>query len=131
MTINKKYLTYFIIIFILESFIAIFVKDNFIRPYLGDVLVIILIYCFINIFLKIEIKLLPLYIFIFAVIIELLQYINILKLLNLDNILILKIIIGSTFDIKDIICYFVGMIILFLWQKISSRQKLATYFLHY
>ena len=113
MTINKKYLTYFIIIFILESFIAIFVKDNFIRPYLGDVLVIILIYCFINIFLKIEIKLLPLYIFIFAVIIELLQYINILKLLNLDNILILKIIIGSTFDIKDIICYFVGMIILF------------------
>lgn len=115
--INKKFLVYFIILFLLETFIAIFIHDNIIRPYIGDILVIILIYCFILIFTKKKIKLLPLYLFIFSIIIELLQYINILKRLRLEKHLILRILIGTTFDIKDIICYGIGMIVIFLWQK--------------
>ena len=122
--INKKYLFCFIILFLIESLIAIFIHDNFIRPYLGDLLVIILIYCFISIFLKIEIKLLPLYIFIFAVIVEGLQYIHILERLKLNHIPILKIVLGSTFDIKDILCYFIGMVILFLWQKRTTHESI-------
>ncbi|NLM48329.1 MAG: DUF2809 domain-containing protein [Epulopiscium sp.] len=124
MEINKKYLFCFIILFLIESLIAIFIHDNFIRPYLGDLLVIILIYCFISIFLKKKIKLLLLYIFIFAVIVEGLQYIHILERLKLNHIPILKIVLGSTFDIKDILCYFIGMVILFLWQKRTSHESI-------
>ena len=122
--INKKYLFCFIILFLIESLIAIFIHDNFIRPYLGDLLVIILTYCFISIFLKKKIKLLLLYIFIFAVIVEGLQYIHILERLKLNHIPILKIVLGSTFDIKDILCYFIGMVILFLWQKRTSHESI-------
>ena len=34
----------FIGLFIVETLIALFVRDAFIRPYMGDVLVVILIY---------------------------------------------------------------------------------------
>ena len=32
-------------LFVVETLIALFVRDAFIRPYMGDVLVVILIYC--------------------------------------------------------------------------------------
>ena len=41
----------FIGLFIVETLIALFVRDAFIRPYMGDILVVILIYCFVRIFI--------------------------------------------------------------------------------
>ncbi len=48
MKINKRYLSAFFILLTIEVFIALFVHDNFIRPYIGDVLVVIVIYTFIR-----------------------------------------------------------------------------------
>lgn len=52
LTVNKNYLYFTVLLFIVETLIAIYVHDQFIRPYLGDVLVVILIYCFVRSFLK-------------------------------------------------------------------------------
>lgn len=49
--LNKTYLILTIFLFVIEVLIALFVHDNFIRPYVGDVLVVILIYCFVKSFL--------------------------------------------------------------------------------
>ena len=43
---HLKYFLIFISIFIVEVSIALFIKDNFIRPYFGDFLVIFLVYYF-------------------------------------------------------------------------------------
>ena len=56
----------FIGLFIVETLIALFVRDAFIRPYMGDVLVVILIYCFVRIFITEPLRGLPLWIFLFA-----------------------------------------------------------------
>jgi hypothetical protein len=48
MRINKKYMISFFVLFIIETLIALFIHDNFIRPYIGDILVIILMYTFIK-----------------------------------------------------------------------------------
>lgn len=56
----------FIGLFIVETLIALFVRDAFIRPYMGDVLVVILIYCFARIFITEPLRGLPLWIFLFA-----------------------------------------------------------------
>lgn len=48
------------------------------------------------------------YLFVFAVLVELGQYFNLARLLGLSDYAIARIMIGSTFDIKDIACYFVG-----------------------
>jgi DNA integrity scanning protein DisA with diadenylate cyclase activity len=118
---NKWYLCAFIIVLIIEIIIGVFVHDNFIRPYVGDVLVTVLIYCFIKSFIANELKLLPLYIFIFACLVEIGQYFNLVDLLGLGNNRIARIIIGAYFDLMDIVCYLVGCIGLFLFQIVKRR----------
>lgn len=80
----------------------------------------ILIYCFIKTFVRNETKLLPLYIFIFAFLVEVGQYFNLAKLLGISDYKIAKIIIGSTFDMKDIACYLVGCVGLCSYEMIKQ-----------
>ncbi|WP_208981566.1 DUF2809 domain-containing protein [Lacrimispora celerecrescens] len=120
--LNIKYLCALIIVFIIEVLIAVFVNDKFIRPYVGDVLVVVLIYCFIRSFVGREVKLLPLYIFGFAVLTEVGQYFHLVKLLGLGDYKIARIIIGSTFDFKDIACYLAGCAGLFLYEMVKRRK---------
>lgn len=86
---NWRYFLTFIALLLTEVFIAVFVHDKIIRPYVGDILVIILMYTFIRTFIKKSIKLLPIYLFIFACMVEVAQYFNIVSKLSLqDNALI-------------------------------------------
>lgn len=106
------YLIATILLLCIEVIIALFVHDNFIRPYIGDVLVVIVIYTFVRIFITEKCKHLPLYIFLFAALVEVLQLFRIVEILGLSDNRFLSIVIGSTFDIKDVICYGVGCIFL-------------------
>lgn len=121
--LNIKHLCAFIIVFIIEVIIGVYIHDDFIRPYVGDILVVVLIYCFIKAFVKIETKLLPVYIFIFAALVEIGQYFNLAELLGLSDYKIARIIIGSTFDIKDIACYLTGCVGLWLFEMITRKAK--------
>ena len=106
---------------ILEVLIALYVHDDFIRPYVGDAIVVIVIYTFVRIFVPEKCRLLPLYVFLFAVVIEILQGIHIVNILGVADNRFLRTLIGDSFDIKDILCYGVGCILLWLYE---SRRKL-------
>ena len=119
----KKRLLYACITVVLlgvEVLIALFVHDNFIRPYIGDVLVTVLICTFMRIFIPRGIKLLPLYVFVFAVGVEVLQYFNIVERLGLADNRFFSILIGSVFDVKDIVCYGVGCLVFFIVENFSQ-----------
>lgn len=90
-----------------EVCIALFVQDRIIRPYIGDVLVVVMLYTFVKIFLPKKQVLLPLWIFLFAVGVECLQLIHITDLLEVRS-RFLRILIGTSFDVKDIFCYAIG-----------------------
>jgi len=107
-----KYLIAFAILLLVEVLIALYVHDEFIRPYVGDVLVVIVVYCFVRIFVPDKCRLLPLYVFLFAAGVEVLQYFELVKRLGLENNTFLRGLIGSVFDMKDILCYAVGGLIL-------------------
>lgn len=120
----KKRLVYLlatIILLIIEVLIALYVHDDFIRPYVGDTIVVIVIYTFIRIFIPEKCMLLPLFIFIFAVVVEILQGIHIVNILGVADNRFLRTLIGDSFDIKDILCYGVGCILLWLYE---SKRKL-------
>lgn len=122
LTKTKKrmiFMLLFLIFTVVEVLIAIFIHDNLIRPYLGDMLVVIVIYFFVRIFLPEGVKLLPFYIFIFAAIVEVLQYFNYVTLLGLQKNKLLSVMLGSSYDIKDIICYAIGCILLFVVEAIN------------
>lgn len=113
---NLKYLIAFFVLLFVEIMIALFVHDDFIRPYIGDVLVVILMYTIIRGITKKQIKLLPIYLFIFSASVEVSQYFHLVNILNLQDNRILSIIIGNSFDIKDIFCYLAGTLILLAWE---------------
>lgn len=115
------YIIAFILLLAAEIFIGAFINDAFVRPYMGDVLVVMLMCAFLRIFFTEKPKLLPLYATLFAVIIETLQYFDFVGLPGLESNRILSIALGRTFDIKDIICYFAGGAIFFAAEKIRRR----------
>lgn len=115
-----KNLIIFILVFLIEIIIAVFIHDKFIRPYIGDILVIILIYFFIK-SIKDEIKYLPIYVFLFSVLIEIGQYFNMVKVLGVENIRFFRVLLGSTFDWRDIICYGVGCTVLLFYERIKNK----------
>ncbi len=120
--------TFFIIIsfllFIVEVIIALYVRDNFIRPYIGDVLVVVLLYFLTRVIFLKSLKLLPLFIFVFATTIEILQYFDYVTLLGLSNSKFFKILLGTTFSWEDILCYGVGSGICWLFQWIEAKKLL-------
>jgi len=121
MKLNIKYLFAFFILLIVEIIIALFVNDAFVRPYLGDVLVVILMYCFIRGILK-PIKFLPLYLFIFASAVELAQYFRIVSILNLEDNKVISTILGTSYDTKDILCYLAAIVILIIWERFERKH---------
>jgi hypothetical protein len=117
LTFNQKYFYLTVVLFLIEVFIAIFINDQFIRPFVGDVLVVILIYCFVKSFWKVRANVAALSVFGFACAIEGLQYLNLVDILGLRQNKILATIIGTTFDWKDILAYALGTAIILVWEK--------------
>lgn len=71
------YIISFLMIFCIEVLIALYVRDSFVRPYMGDALVVVLVYSFVRIFIPTGIPRLPFYVFLFACFVEILQYFSI------------------------------------------------------
>ena len=109
----------FAVILVIEILIALFVHDSFIRPYGGDILVTILICCFMRMIFLDKIPLLPVWVFLFAVFVEVLQYFDIVSLLGLGDIKFLVVLIGNSFSVADIICYAVGSVLFYLREKMN------------
>lgn len=122
---NKKYFGLALLIFVVEVLIALFVRDNFVRPYLGDVLVVILIYCFVKSFFNLPVFAVALFVLIFSFTIEFLQYINIVEKLRLGQSAIARTIIGTSFAWIDILAYVVGIFIILFVEKYLLKKLAA------
>ena len=124
MKINYKHVSIFIILLIVEICIALFMHDRIVRPFVGDILVVGVIYFFIRSFIS-KLRFLPVYVFLFACLIEVGQYFNLVSILHMENFKVARIIIGSTFDLNDIFCYFIGTILIFVYEVISEKIKIS------
>lgn len=119
----KKYLLNTIFFFFVEVCIALFVNDKLIRPFVGDVLVVVLIYCFLRIFLQVDYWKIALGSLIFACSIEILQYFDYVKLLGLENNRVLSVAMGRTFELMDFAAYFAGFLLIILIEKLYGRYR--------
>ena len=117
-----KYFIYALLIFFLEVFIALYVRDQIIRPHIGDLLVVILIYCFIRAFLTWSVYTAAVVTLLFSYTVEALQYFRIVELLGLQQSPIARVVIGTYFSWIDIICYTAGVVIVLLLEKASWRR---------
>lgn len=118
---NKRsfYLAMTVFWLAVEVVIACYVHDRFIRPYVGDVLVVVVVYCFVRIWVPQGVRLLPLYVFLFAAGVEVLQYFHLVDLLGAGNNTFLRVVLGSVFDVKDILCYGIGCVFLEGFERVK------------
>ena len=122
-TCNKNYLTLAISLFIIEVLIALYVHDEIIRPYGGDFLVVILLYCLLKSFIKVKNEIAALIVLIFSYFIETMQYFNIVDRLGLQNSTLAKTIIGTFFTWTDVIAYTMGTLFIIFVEHIIKRRK--------
>ena len=111
------YSALFFAVLLTEIFIALFVKDNFVRPYIGDVLVTVLLCCLCRTAVPKGVPALPVYVFIFATLVEVAQYFDVVKLLGMENSVFLSTLIGRSFSFVDLICYGVGCLVFWVAEK--------------
>jgi len=95
-------------LFGVELSIALFVDDTFVRPYLGDVLVVPLVYCCVATFVDLRPLLLGLAVFGFACAVELGQHANLVSALGLGDNRVASTLLGTTYSPYDLIAYAVG-----------------------
>ncbi|WP_326985109.1 DUF2809 domain-containing protein [Chryseobacterium sp. MYb264] len=122
---NLKYFVVTIIIFLIEVLIATKLKNIFfVRAYLGDVIVVMLIYTFIKCFFEIKNNLqLILGIFVFSCLVEFAQYLNVAEKLGFKPGSLMYIVIGNSFSLIDILCYAAGCLLLSVFIKMILEKK--------
>ena len=110
-----------LVLLIVEILIGLFVRDSFVRPYLGDTLVVILLWCIVRTVIPDKFVWLSCAVFLFAVLVEISQIFPLCDVLGIENRL-LRTLMGTSFAWGDIVAYFAGCLItgvadLFLMKK--------------
>lgn len=121
---NIKYFLATIFIFLVEVVIATVLNHQFfIRAYLGDVIVVMLLYTFAKSFFIIDNTKLILGIFAFSCLIEFAQFFNIAEKLGFKPGSLMYIVIGNSFSWIDILCYGAGCLLLYIFVKMKSAKS--------
>lgn len=121
LSFNKNYFALMLLLLLIEIGIALFVHDEFIRPYVGDMLVVILVYCFVKSFLNVGVLAAAVFALTLAFAIEFAQYFNIIELLGWQHSKLARCIIGTTFAWIDLLTYIAGTLLILFVE--NSRQK--------
>ena len=119
---QKIYFLLFLLLLWFEVLIALFVHDQFVRPYLGDFLVVLLLYCFTRSFLQVRVITAIMMVLLFSYAVETAQYFTVINHLGLEENVFAKTVIGSSFDWQDILAYTLGSLFIYLVEQIRLEK---------
>ena len=120
---NRNYFILTILFFLTEVAIALFVHDNFIRPYFGDFLVVILLYCFLKAFVKISVLVAASLVLLFSFAIETAQYFNTVEKIGMQDSKIATVVLGNSFAWMDLLAYTLGIVSVIVVEKMYFKTK--------
>ncbi|MBR5980070.1 MAG: DUF2809 domain-containing protein, partial [Oscillospiraceae bacterium] len=113
-----------VILLVIEIIIGLYVHDAFVRPYLGDTLVVILIWCVLRIIFPTGKPWLSAAVFLFAVGVEITQIFPLCDLLGIRNGLI-RTLMGTSFAWWDIVAYLAGCLVTAAGDLILTKRKIG------
>lgn len=122
------YIIGFLLLTAIEVCIGVFEFSHFIRSYVGDVIIVWVLYCLFRSFVpkRFNSYAVALGILAFSFAVEFLQKAHIADILGVENKL-LRIIIGTSYAPEDLWSYAAGtaviLIEIFIFQKLLSRRK--------
>ncbi|MDO3643345.1 DUF2809 domain-containing protein [Mucilaginibacter sp. L3T2-6] len=120
---SKWYFLSAILLFTVEFIIGADFHDTIVRPYGGDFLVVILIYCIIKSFVNMPPVTTALAVLMLSYIVEISQYFHLIKLLGLQHSNLAKILLGTSFSFTDILAYTLGIITVLIVEQLKNSLK--------
>lgn len=124
LTFQLRYFIFSLVLFMVEVFIALYVHDGFIRPYAGDFLVVILLYCLVRTFLHARVMPVAVSVLVFSFFVEITQYFHLVSLLGWQHNRLALIVLGSSFSLVDLVCYTLGIVLVILIEKLINNPKM-------
>ncbi len=122
---HLKYFLLMLVLLALEVIIGAYFHDAIIRPYGGDFLVVILIYCFVKSFWNTRLLPTVICVLLLAYTVEISQYFHLINIIGLQNSKVARIIMGTSFSWTDMLMYTLGIIIVWI-VEIMFNNKVAT-----
>lgn len=125
MKLDISYLIAATLLLLIEVLIALFMHDALIRPYGGDFLVVLLLYCLVKGFADTPVTKTAISVLLFSYLVELSQYFHFAALIGLQHSRIALLILGSSFSFTDILCYTFGIALIIVIEKIRINLKMS------
>ena len=120
---SLRYFLLTILLFAAEVFIGLYMHDAIIRPYGGDFLVVILIYCFIKSFLDTPVLATSMAVLFFAYAVEVSQYFHLVNVLGLGASPLAKALLGTSFSFTDLLMYTLGILTVLAAERLKASLK--------
>jgi hypothetical protein len=115
------YFTPALLLLLLEAIIAWYVHDNIIRPYGGDFLAVLFLYCLIKSFFYTPVLKAAVWALLVAYAIEVSQYFHLTHLLGLQNSKTIRLLLGSSFSWTDILCYTCAFVLIIIIEQCRTQ----------
>ena len=121
MRFQAGYFLWFLFFLTVEILIAIFAHDQVIRPFVGDFFVVILIYCLVRAFTKLNVLQACIVVLVFAYLVEVSQHFNFATRLGLRPGDVGYIVLGNSFSWEDMFIYTIGIATVWVLERKRSR----------
>jgi len=125
---NRRYFVSAVVLFLVEVLIAVYMHDNIIRSYGGDVLVVILLYCVAKNCLKVSVWKAAISVLILSFVIEVSQYFHFVRLLGLQHSALANTVLGNYFHWIDLVSYTLGIAIVLWAELILVKHRGLNYY---
>ena len=123
-TFRPVYFVGALFLFLVEVLIALYVTDRFVRPYFGDYLVVILMYCAVRAVVKSSVTKAAIGVLLFAYLVEFFQWMDIVTVLGLQHNSMAKTVMGTRFEWTDMLAYTLGILtVVFLENRTGSPNR--------
>jgi len=106
--LHRGYALAAVALFVIEVVVALYVRDRFVRPHLGDTLAVLLVYCGLRATTRIAVFPAAAAAFAVAALVELGQLVGILDLLGWRDSALARTLLGTGFDWMDFLAYAAG-----------------------
>ena len=121
LTFRPGYFLLTLLFFLVEVGIALYVRDAFVRPYGGDFLVVMLVYCFLRTFVRQPPRLLAWATLAIAFAVEIGQALHLVRHLGLAGNRLAETVLGTGFSWYDMLAYTLGVAVVYALDRRYGR----------
>jgi len=122
---RTQYLLLTILLLLLEIIIGAHVHDRFIRPYAGDFLVTIFLYCLVQSAVRQPVVPVLAAVLLFSYLIEISQHFHLVTRLGLGHSHLARLVLGSSFSWVDMLAYTLGALLVLATEHRRAAGRLS------